>query len=309
MSTTQLVLCVAFVLAACRSSERTQGAPPPSDPLSSAARPQPPATHGWTWIEALAERRDSAAPAPELARAIALAQRDSYDLAPALQPPHDADAIAGLVAWSNAHGELPQFMPPTQLDPMMAALRAVGSAAIASATNEKPNGLTAAWYLGHKLVRTGSNLSELKDGISLLEDAVRKLRQLRRPAAGWELPETDLVRMLAAEALDYKTTLDYAMTPEGRMEYRKSHPPDRHSRLHWRYMDPTDQPAALAQFYLDALDGAHRGEPPATTLDRARKAVEAAPQAAKLSGRRRIEILEDFECSLEQLRSRLGTLT
>jgi hypothetical protein len=65
---------------------------------------------------------------------------------------------------------------------------------------------------------------------------------------------------------------------------------------------PTDEEAvALRQFWLAALDGAQRGEPPATTIARVTKAAEAASEPAKANAAAIASMLEMLKRQYDRL--------
>lgn len=296
------LVCIAVLaLVACKGKETrsTAGSQTGSDSGSGSLT-------GWKRIEALATPTVGAGPSKDLERAtqIASENRDvwsglkhKYPPTPLAAYPHGADALEALHAWVQAKGSLLAVPKPSEIGEATMHLNDVGALAIDSATDEKAASIVDGLYLGMRMVAEGRSFLEVQIGVSMIGSVKRKRATLAREAGGsaeeLEVPALDLVRILAAEALQSRRTMDYATTPEGRKDFV-----DRAKQLGSDTsellkdvtgrtplsMIPTDEEAAgLSQFWLAALDGAQRGEPAATTIARLNKAAETAPEPAKAS--------------------------
>jgi hypothetical protein len=313
------LVCIALALAACKGKEPAREPARPSEPAGggSAASPAPVLT-GWSRIEALAAQVASPGPTVELERALAFAStnraawsalRYERPSPPLDRYPQGADAIAALQAWANAGGGLPPLESIAELGEVGRAMHDVGSLAVETATDARS--LAAAGYLATQLVHQGRNLLEIQMGTALIRSARYRLRALELPVDGIEVSAVDVVRMLAAEALSSRRSLEHAASPEGRKELNdrlQAMEPEARETVkamtgkELKALIATDeQSAALMQFWLAALDGAQRGEAANTTIERARRAAEASPAVMKDTTAQIVSILERLRREIDQL--------
>lgn len=192
----------------------------------------------WPQIEALAKPLAKRGPSAKLDEAIDFANAHE-----------DAQALAALHDWVAANGGLPAFHPgvverhrtTTQL--MKVAIEGQAFADVA--------------YFAKVTIEDAASPAAIATGAKLLR-RVRARTPDKLPAA-----KVDLVRMLAADALRTRETNAWMHTPDGQKaiaEFFAGKPVD---------MAPFDDELA---FFPRALDGAKRGEPVDTTLDRIDKA-------------------------------------
>lgn len=319
----RVLLCVALVLVACKGKEHAREAP--RAPAGSGSAAAAPVLDGWKRIEALATPTVDPGPSKDLERAIAIAQankdtwreaRFKYPSTPLAEYTGGADALEALHAWSTANGGLPAPGKPTEVGLVTMGIHDVGSMAVSTATDLNGAALADATVLASRLLREGRNFLEVQIGISMFDAMKRKVRTLVADSPGISdsqvvPPDMDLVRILAAEALTSRRSIDYASSPEGRKDFierAKQLAPETSNLLKGVTgktalgLIPTDEEsAALMQFWLAALDGAQRGEPAATTVARVRKAAETAPGPAKENGARIASVLDMLKSSYERL--------
>lgn len=278
----RLVVWLVVVLAACKDPS---GKPPTGAPVAD-----------WKPIEALATTPPSTGDSNELVRALDLAKQNGNGWREHMhdQPPPDisafpgaADALAALKAWATAKGALPPVESPMQLGVIAMSMHNI--AGIAVATAKSAGDLEPAEYLGSKLVTDGRNLLEVQVGLGLLQQASNRRVALGAPPA--PPPKLDLVRILAAEALQSRTTMDFADSPQGKQELdRAVKEMPEHERQSIK--DVTGKSAnelrpnnaqmkAMRAFWFAALSGAKRGEPTETTVARLQSAADTAPDVIK----------------------------
>ncbi len=310
-----LLCCIALALAGCEGKAK--------ETMAEQTGSAPRAMTGWQRIEALATPTVSAGPSNDLERAVEIARahqddwrdlRGAYPPAPLAAYPQGAEAIEALHAWVAAKGGLPPPPKATELGRLTLGLHDVGLVAIESAADASSTAVSDGVYLATRLVAEGRNVLEVQVGVSMLEDAKRKLRALAGEAgsgaAALATPAPDFVRILAAEALHSRRLHDFATSPEGRkelVELVKGMPGDTKRLLEGATgrtamsMIPTDEEAAaMMQFWIAALDGAQRGEPVAATLERVRKAADRAGPA-KQTAVMIASMIEMLKSSFERL--------
>jgi hypothetical protein len=266
----RLVVWLVVVLVACKDTS-PKSAPTAAD---------------WKPIEALAVTPPSPGDSTHLLRALELAKqhgtawreyKEGDDVSAFLGA---ADAVAALKAWADAKGALPPIESPMQLGVVTMSMSRL--ALISMAVAKTPAELEGVEYLAGKLVTDGRDLLEVQMGTSLVRDAAAKRKQMGAPAVA--MPKLDLVRVLAAEALQTRAVIGFAATPAGKKELEAA---AKEMADHERDVGPLTvrsdaaQLTALNAFWLAALHGAQRGEPMETTLARLRSAVDSAPAAIK----------------------------
>jgi len=161
----------------------------------------------------------------------------------------DAQALAALHDWVVAKGGLPPYkvgFDGHKRSPMPLAKLAVDGSAFADAA-----------YLAKVMIEDAGAPAAIENGAKTLR-RIRARTPEKLPAV-----KVDLVRTIAVDALHAKASDAWMHTADGQKalnEFFDGKPPD-----------PALFEAELA-FFLKALDGAKRGEPIDTTLDRVDKA-------------------------------------
>jgi hypothetical protein len=309
--------CALLAIVACKGSDAKDPAPAP--PV--APKPPPSVIDPWERIALIAADPHSRGPSTDLERAMVLAG-DNHDawreLRYKVPPPplsayaHGEEAFALLRSWAAAGGGLPATPRTENLGPELQRLSALSQfAAGAAGTREE---LAPASYLGTVLVTGGRNGPEVMTGVSLLKDVARKLDRLHEPKDALVVPELDLVRLLAIEALMHHRANHFVDTPEGKawaeQSLQKLGNDTKEAVKDLTGQDPNTwipdkaQIAAYDAFSLAALDGAQRGEPADVTLARARKAAAAAPAPVGETESALIGMYESLRADLEQLQTR-----
>lgn len=245
----------------------------------------------WKRVEALATPTVRAGSSKDLVRAMHLATKNGeswsklfepYPSAPPSPPitayPQGVETLEALHAWASVRGGLPALVPPFETGATIDAIFSVGRIAIASATDAKATSLDDARYLAIRMLDEGRHNVEIGVGVGLFIELKEKLAQLARHgrgAADLVVPELDLVRTFATQALLF-----------------------RHGIM------PTSVAEApgVEQFLLAALDGAQRGEPAKTTIARIKKAAETMPVPAGGSAAAIVIIFDNLVANMEQLR-------
>lgn len=260
---------------------------------SHTATSQGDASAGWKRIEALAVPTVEPAPSADLERAIAIAHAKGdawrelefkYPPTPLAKYPQGAEAVEALRAWASAKGGLP---PPQNPSELTLGIHDVGALAIESATDPNAQGIQDGLYLGTRMLAEGRNFVEVQVGLTMFSDAKRKLSVLASAGAAKSggatvdpvPPPLDFVRVLAAEAVQWRRKHDSTTSPDGRKD------------------------AAMTQFWLSALDGAQRGEPVATTIARLQKAIDTAAGPTKANVTRFASMLEIAKSTFDELRA------